>query len=70
MTVKTKNKVHGRNSDLPGKQEGRPIGVGLQPGLAREGVLPPRLDEIYPPLVDLNESEYTGDKQPEPEEKK
>jgi hypothetical protein len=35
------NKEHGGNSVLPGKQEGKPIGVGLQPQQARENALPP-----------------------------
>jgi hypothetical protein len=38
------SKVPGGNSSLPGKQEERPIGVGLQPQQAREGAKPPYMD--------------------------
>jgi hypothetical protein len=39
---RTDNKQPGRNSILPGKQEGKPIPQGLQPTKARENATPPR----------------------------
>jgi hypothetical protein len=49
---------------MPGKAEERPVPRGLLRRLPFPEEDVPALDELYPKIIDFDDEEYTGDKQP------